>query len=114
MESKTTDVEELFNKLKEYIETTADLFKLKGIKKASGFFSTFAVTVIFSALLFLIIMLASIGFALLIGTWLGKTYYGFFVMAGVFIIIGLVLYSRRNKSVKTTVSDRLIKELFDN
>lgn len=114
MESKPTSVEELFDKLKDYIDTIVDLFKLKGIKKVSGFFSTFAVIFIFSALLFLVVMFISIGLALLIGMWLGKMYYGFFVMAGVYIIIGLILYSRRNKSVKKAVSDKLVKELFDN
>lgn len=114
MESKPTSVEELFDKLKDYIDTTVDLFKLKSIKKVSGFLSTFTVAIILMGIAFLVVMFLSIGFALLIGAWLGKMYYGFFVMGGIFIIIGLVLYSQRKKTVKTAVSDRLIKELFDN
>jgi len=37
MENKTTIVEELFYKLKDYGETRLDLFKLKSINKVSGF-----------------------------------------------------------------------------
>lgn len=112
MESKTS-VEELFDKLKDYIDTTVDLFKLKSIKKVSGFLSTFTIAIILLGVSFLVLMLLSIGFALLIGAWLGKMYYGFFVMGGIFIIIGLVLYSRRKKWLKITISDKLIQELFD-
>jgi hypothetical protein len=114
MESKPSNIEELFDKLKDYIDATVDLFKLKSIKKVSGFLSTFTVGIILLGLLFLVAMFFTIGFALLIGAWLGKMYYGFFVMGGVFIIIALVLYSRRKKSVRTAISDWLIKELFDN
>lgn len=112
MESKTS-VEELFDKLRDYIDTTVDLFKLKSIKKVSGFLSTFTIAIILLGVSFLVLTLLSIGFALLIGAWLGKMYYGFFVMGGIFIIIGLVLYSRRKKWLKITISDKLIQELFD-
>jgi hypothetical protein len=113
MENKPTSIEVLFNKVKEYIDTTVELYKLKSIKKVAGFFSTFSVSIILFLLSFMIILFISIGFALLIGAWLGKMYFGFFVMGGIYIIIGLVLYSRRKKSVRRVISDRLIKELFD-
>ena len=38
MENKTTSLEDLFEKLKEYGDTRVKLFKLKSINKVSGFF----------------------------------------------------------------------------
>lgn len=113
MENKPTNVEELFYKLKDYADTRLDLLKLKGINKASGFLSTLITSVILLVLLAMVLLCITIGVALFIGALLGKTYYGFFVVAGVYIIIGFVLYSSRNKMLKTPISNKLIEELID-
>ena len=78
MENKPTGLEELFFKLKDYGETTLDLYKLKAINKISGFSSTLIVSVFLIVLLFLILICITIGFGLLIGMWLGNTFWGFF------------------------------------
>ena len=41
MESNPTNLEELFQKLKDYADVRIQLYKLKGINKASGFISSF-------------------------------------------------------------------------
>lgn len=112
-ESKLTNVEELFYKLKDYADTRLDLFKLKGINKVSGFLSTLIVSIVLVVLLFLVLICISIGLALLIGSWLGHSYWGFFIIGAIYIIVGLVLFSGRKKMIKEPVSDLLIKELMD-
>ena len=113
MENDPTAVEELFYKLKDYIETTFDLFKLKAINKVSGFTSTVIVSIILIILLFLIMICISIGFALLIGLWLGQAFWGFFIMGVLYLIIGLILFASRGKLLKEPISDKFIKELID-
>jgi len=113
MEKDPTAVEELFYKLKDYIETTVDLFKLKAINKVSGFTSTVIVSIILIILLFLIMICISIGFALLIGLWLGQAFWGFFIMGVLYLIIGLILFASRGKLLKEPISDKFIKELID-
>lgn len=113
MENKTTSVEELFYKLKEYGDTRLDLFKLKSINKASGFFSSVVMGLILAVILFMVLTFISIGAALLIGFLLGKMFYGFFIIALIYIIIGLILYSGREKILRAPVSNKLIKELMD-
>ncbi|MEO9021624.1 MAG: phage holin family protein [Ginsengibacter sp.] len=113
MENKPTDIEELFYKLKEYGDTRLELFKLKSVNKISGILSTMLVLLILVILLFLVLVCITIGIALLLGAWLGKAYYGFFIIGGIYIIIGLVLYSRRDKYLKIPISNKLIKELLD-
>jgi uncharacterized Tic20 family protein len=109
----TSSVEELFYKLKDYGDTRLDLFKLKSINKISSIVSDIIVMVILILLSSLVVVCITIGLALLIGAWLGHTYLGFFIMAVIFIIIGLVLYSGRKKMLKDPVSNTLIKELMD-
>lgn len=112
MENKQTTVEELYYKLKEYADLRLDLLKLKGIKKASDFFSTLTVIIVLLTLVFLVIFCITIAIALLLGEWLGHSYYGFLIMGGLYIIIGLILYSGRDKFLKLSISDKLIKELL--
>lgn len=113
MENRPTNVEELFYKLKEYGDIRLDLFRLKSINKVSGILSSMMAMLILVILLFLVMVCITIGIALLLGAWLGKAYYGFFIIGGIYIIIGLVLYKGRNKYLKKPVSDKLIKELLD-
>ena len=113
MENKTTNVEELFYKLKDYGDTRLDLFKLKSINKVSGFLSSLITSVVLMVLLFLVVLCITIGAALLLGSLTGSAYYGFFIMAGIYIIIGLVLFYNKDKAIKTPISNKLIKDLVD-
>lgn len=107
------NVEELFEKIKDYGETRIDLLKLKSINKVSTFISSILTSIFLGVLLVLIIVCVTIGLSLLIGSWLGHAYYGFFIMAAIFIIIGLVLLSSRQKIIKTPIRNKLIKDLID-
>ena len=113
MDSKPTNLEELFQKLKDYADVRLDLFKLKSINKVSGFMSTVITIVILIALFSAVILCITIGLALLIGAWLGNAWYGFFIVGGIYLIVGLVIYSMRDKLIKIKVSNKLIKELID-
>jgi hypothetical protein len=50
---------------------------------------------------------------LLIGSLLGKAFYGFFIVALIYLIIGLILFSGRQKILKAPISNKLIKQLMD-
>jgi hypothetical protein len=113
MENDPTVVEEIFYKLKDYGETSLDLLKLKAINKVSGFTSNLIVSIVLISLLFLVLMCISVGFALLIGVWLGNAYWGFFIIAAFYIIIGLALFAGRKKTLKEPISNMIIKELID-
>jgi hypothetical protein len=54
-----------------------------------------------------------VGIALLLGDWLGKLYYGFFIVAAFYLIAGLVLYSLREKWLKSPIANSMIKNLMD-
>ena len=113
MENETTIVEELFYKLKDYGQTTLDLYKLKAISKVSGIVSRAITSILLLVLLFLVMICVTIGLSLLIGEWLGHAYWGFFIMTAVYIITGLILFAGRNKYMKAPISNKLIKELID-
>ena len=113
MEGKPTNVEELFQKLKEYADVRLNLFKLKSINKFAGFMSLVITLIILIIIFSTILFCITIAAALVIGEWVGKIYFGFFIVGGIYLIIGLVIYSMRDKLIKTKVSNKLIKELID-
>lgn len=113
MESKPASVEELFQKLKDYADVRLDLFKLKSINKAASFMST-SITIVILIIFFSAVLLCfTVGAALFIGELLGKTYYGFFIVGGILLLIGFLLYSIRQKFIRPRITDKLIEELID-
>ena len=113
MESNPTSVEDLFEKVKDYADVRIDLFKLKAINKVSGSVSSFLTTIVMALIFCVVFLCITAGLALWIGDSLGKAWYGFFIVGGGYLIIGLVLYSLRGRLVKSVISNKLIKELID-
>jgi membrane-bound ClpP family serine protease len=113
MENQSSPVESLIDRVKIYVETRIDLLRLKAIDKSSSFLSLLLSMIIVMLIGFIFIMLVSIGLALLIGSLLGKTYYGFFIVGGIYLILGLLIFSFRNKWLKEPIANSMIKNLMD-
>ena len=113
MENQTSPVESLIDRVKSYVETRIDLLRLKAIDKSSSFLSLLISMIVVILMSFIFVMLLSIGVALLLGDLLGKTYYGFFIVAGFYLLIGLLLFSFRNKWLKNPIANSMIKNLTD-
>ena len=113
MDNKTTSAETLLANIRDYIETRINLLKLKAIDKSSGVISSVASVAFIVILGFIFILLLNIGIALLLGSLLGKAYYGFFILAAIYIIIGIILYNSRDKWLKTPITNSIIKSLLD-
>ncbi|MEP7165608.1 MAG: hypothetical protein ABI741_12985 [Ferruginibacter sp.] len=113
MENQATDhIESLFERAADYVETRIDLYKLKAVDKSSDIISSIVSKVIVVVVFFLFIIIVNIGIALLLGELLGKSYYGFFVLAGFYLITGLIFNSNRKKWFKEPMTDKLIKSFF--
>ena len=105
MENPISDVESLFEKAGDYVETRLDLFKLRAVDKSSDIISSLITTIIIALVSSIVFLILNIGIALWLGSLLGKIYYGFFIVAGFYAIIGLIIYSVKS-SVWRTNADR--------
>ena len=110
--STVTLIESLFSQSKEYAGNRIELLKLKAIDKTSGVVSAVitGVALLIIGLIFFIIL--NIGIALLIGDLLGKSYWGFLILALVYAIAGFVVLRGRDKFFKTPVSQSLIRKFL--
>ncbi len=113
MEDKLNHIEPLFERAEEFGKTSLELIKLKAMDKTAEIVSTSvsrgAVILFFS----MFTVIVNIGIALWLGDILGKSYYGFFCVAGFYGVIGSVLYFFMHDWIKKRVSNSLISQMLN-
>jgi hypothetical protein len=113
MENTKQDLESLFEKTADYVETRIDLLKLQAVDKTSDIVSSLVVLLIVGLIFSIVFFILNIGLALWIGNLTGKTYNGFFIVAGFYAIAGLIIYLLKGKFIKEGISNLIIKKLLN-
>jgi len=111
MEQQSENIEGLFEKAGDYVETRLELFKLKTALTTSDVVSELAGRIVLVSFITTVLMLLNIGIALWLGDILGKNYYGFLVLAGVYSLLAAMLYFFREKWIESPVSNAIIKKM---
>lgn len=106
------EIEILISDAGEYVETKAALWKLRGVDAAADLISTSVTRLSIILIVTLFILILSIAIALLIGEWMGRYFYGFFIMAGFYGIAALICYANRNSWLKEPVGNTIIRKLL--
>lgn len=105
-------LESLFIKTREYAETNIELNKLKAVDKSSDILSTIISKMIVLLVFIIFIVIVNIGIALLLGEYLGRSFYGFFVLAGFYLIAGFIFISMRKKWFKEPITNMIIQKFL--
>ena len=108
MEEPASATELLFERIEAYGKTTIELTKLKALKTLSNIVTSLVARVSVMVMFSLFVIVLNIGVALMLGEWLGKTYYGFFIVAGFYLVIGIVSHFFLHKWIKAPVSNLII------
>ena len=112
MNKPATTIELLFTRAENYSRTTLELFKLNAIDKSADVVSTLCKRIAIYMVVALFILVLNIGIALWIGESMGKTYFGFFTVAGFYLLISVVLYIFRNQWIKNPINNTIITEML--
>jgi len=112
-ESTADAIETLFEKAEAYAKTNIDLIKLKSIDKSSEVISKSASKLVFIFLGLIIFFLLSIGLSVWIGEMTGEMYYGFFIVAAIYVLLSVVLYFFRDTLIKKPINDSIIIQLLE-
>jgi hypothetical protein len=110
--TSTDSIKTLIDKSKDYLDTKIELTKLKTIDKSADVLSTVVVMISMICFGFLFILFVSIAGAMMLGNLLGAYYYGFFIVAGFYALILLLLYVQREKWIKTPIANSLISKML--
>ncbi|MGF2414598.1 MAG: hypothetical protein ACQUYJ_19840 [Ferruginibacter sp.] len=111
MDNNATPIELLFERAESYSKTSLELIKLHAINKSADVVSSLITRLVITIVVALFILSFTVGLSLWLGELLGKTYYGFFVTAGFYVLIGVLVYTFRNQWIKDPISNTIITQL---
>jgi hypothetical protein len=113
MDEKYKYIEPLIESIETYSKTGIELVKLKTIDKvADGTSSMVAwLPVIIALILFFVIV--NFGLALWIGSMLEMIYMGFFIVAGFYALVGIILFIFKDKWIKKPLYVSIINQMLN-
>ncbi len=113
MNPNDSSIEKLFERVEKYGITSIELFKLSFIDKFTDVVSSIVlkIAIYFSLLMFVLII--NIGIALWLGDVLGKSYFGFFVVALFYALIAFIINIYGFEIIKNPLSNKLIIKLLE-
>lgn len=111
MNNIATEAGLLFDKAADYSRTSVELLKLKAIDKSAELVSTLITKIVLIAIVAMFILSISIGLSIWIGELVGKVYLGFFIMAGFYAFLSLLVYFFKDQWIKIPVSNSFISQL---
>lgn len=112
MKNYETPIEMLFEKAEDCGKTTIELIKLKAIDSSADIVSLLAAKIILFTIIALFIIITNIGVALWIGDLLGKSYYGFFIVAACYVLLAMLLRSYLHQWIKVPISNFIIAQML--
>jgi len=108
-----TKFEELIDHVKDCVNTKSKLFVLRATDKASSVTGIAVSFLIFALLLVFIFVMLSIGAAVWINAKMGDSFSGFFIVAGIYAVVLLILYLGRDAIIKKPVANKIISEILN-
>lgn len=106
------NIEALYDIAGDYLDTRLDLLRMKSTLKASDLISSIASAAFVIIFILTIFLFLNFGLGYWLGDLLGKTSYGFFALAGFYLLVGTIFYFFRNRLVKTPVANAVIRKIL--
>lgn len=110
METQINLIEALFERVQSYTKTTYELSKLKLLETSTIIVTSLIAKLSVILMLSLFVLVLNIGIALFLGELLGKSYYGFFIVAAFYLVVGIVLHFFLHNWIKKPISELIINQ----
>ena len=110
MDTTPTLIESLFERIEKLGETTIELSKLRAMEMTTKVLTSFISRLVAFMVFGMFLILFSIGFALMLGEWLQKPHYGFFIVAGFYFVLGIILYFFLPKWLQKPIIELIIPQ----
>jgi hypothetical protein len=112
MEEERSSAQKIYEQVEQYAKTSLELYRLKAIDTSADIFAVISTGLIIWVFFSFFLVFVSIGAAFYFGELLGKWYYGFFIVAGIYMVIGLIVYAIRKKYLKEKINNYVIRQIF--
>ena len=113
MENEPNHIGALFETASDYLETRVDLLKLKAVSKSSDMLSSIVSKLVILIIFIFGFFILNIGLSIWIGTAMGEVWYGFIIIAGFYILLGLLLIIFKSKWLKDPVNNIIVKKMLN-
>ena len=113
MENHPNAIGSLFETAGDYLETRVDLLKLKAVDKSSDIVSSIVSRLVIVVIFTFGFFILNIGLSIWIGTATGEVWYGFIIVAGFYILLGVLLIIFKGKWLKDPVNNILVKKMLN-
>lgn len=105
-------IQDLKENVKEYITIRAEIMKLRLTNKLSGVIAKMMFGVIGAVLALLLIIFGSMSVGYYFAALTGKLCMGFLIVAGIYLVVGLIIYIGRRPLVINPIKNVLIKQIL--
>ena len=109
---RSLNIDDVFEKTGDYLEERVELLKLQAVNSSSEVVSSLSSKLILGVFIVFFLALINIGLSMWIGELLGKTAYGFFIMAGFYLILILIFFLFRDKWLKEPIGNFIVKSFL--
>jgi len=112
MDTNKNLIEPLLESAEAYSKTSFELMKLKALEKTADVSATLFSRALFTLIASFFAITLNIAIALWLGDLLGKTYYGFLIVAACYAIVGIILLII-HPFIKDRANNTIIRQLFN-
>lgn len=105
-------IEELMESLKSYISTNFDLIKYQGIERATVIIADLVVNVLVGMMLLFFVFFISLWACFYISALFGDNYSGIAIVAGFYLLIGVIIYMVRKKMIIKPLRNIIVRNIF--
>jgi hypothetical protein len=82
------------------------------VEQAAGIYSSLISRLVFLAVYAIVALFAMVGLALWIGEKLGRVWLGFFIVGGIFLVAGLIIFAFRRDLLELPSGNAFIRKLL--
>lgn len=112
MENVFVKAEELATDVKEYVNNRIAYAKLGVAEKSSKLLSQLITVAVLAIVLLFILIFGSASAAYALSAWIGQPYSGFLIVAGFYLLIGIIIWIARDRMLRIPIMNSLIRILF--
>ncbi|MGV8994844.1 MAG: phage holin family protein [Flavobacterium sp.] len=105
-------IEKIYDRVEQYVLTTAELYKLKALQKAAEVVTSVISSILLGIFGLFFLLFISIGLAIYLGEILGNMHYGFFILGGVYLLFAVIVYAIKANVLKDTINTYIVRKIF--
>lgn len=113
MKNNAADIEVLFGIAEDYSKSSFELLKLQTIDKLSHVFSVLASRIVLVIVVALFALFLNLGLAFWIGEMIGSIYNGFFIIAGFYSLITIIVFYYKKSWIEEPVRNTIIDKMLE-